>query len=106
MAYTATQLITYAYYLSNIVARGFETVSGDQIIDGLNRLNALLDFKATDTYLITYWMRTEFNLVYGQEMYFIPNLYQIETMTFNMGVVRYPMTQVSRTQYFTWYISF
>jgi hypothetical protein len=100
MAYSATLLITRAYYLSGVVAREFQTVSGSQIADGLFLLNALLDFKATQTTLIPYFKRTEFPLVYGQEEYFIENLYQIENLTFNMGVVRYPMNEVSRNQYF------
>lgn len=100
MAYPATLLITRAYYLSGIVGRGFQTVSGSQITDGLFLLNELLEFKAAQTTLIPYYKRHEFPLVYGQEEYFIPNLYQIETMTFNQGVVRYPMNNTSRTQYF------
>jgi hypothetical protein len=100
MAYSATLLITRAYYLSGIVARELQTVSGSQITDGLFLLNELLDFKATQTTLIPYYKRYEFPLVYGQESYFIENLYQIETVTFNQGVVRYPVTNTSRSQYF------
>lgn len=100
MAYSATLLITRAYYLSNVVARSFETVSGDQVGDGLFLLNALLDFKASDTALIPYFKRTTLQLIQGQEDYFVPNLYQLETFTFNIGPVRYPMTENARTHYF------
>jgi hypothetical protein len=98
--YPATLLINRAYYLSGIVSRELQTVSGSQLNDGLFLLNGLLEFKGTDTSLIPYFQRTEFPLVYGQERYFLENLYQIETLTFNMGVVRYPMTSTSRSQYF------
>lgn len=100
MAYPATQLITRSWYLSGIVARNLETVSGDQSTDGLFLLNTLLDFKASDLRLIPYYTRYAFNMVIGQEMYFTPDLYEIETLTFNIGPVRYPMTEVNRDKYF------
>lgn len=100
MAYTATQLITNSWYLSGIVARNLETVSGDQTTDGLYLLNVLLDFKATDARLIPYFTLYTFNLLQGQEVYFIPGLYQVETMTFNYNEVRYSMIELNRDKYF------
>lgn len=100
MAYSALTLITRAWYLSGIVARNLETVSGDQITDGLFLLNTLLDFKASDIRLIPYFTRYAGNFVIGQETYFIPDLYQIEVMTFNIGTVRYPMISMTRDMYF------
>ena len=100
MAYQAIELINRAWYLSGIVSRGMETVSGEQESDGLFLLNSLLDFKSTDLRLIPYFKRFTFNLVVGQEEYFIQGLYDIETMTFNIGTVRYPMTYVNRDLYF------
>lgn len=100
MAYTALTLITRAWYLSGIVARNLEQVSGDQVTDGLFLLNVLLDFKASDIRLIPYFTRYAGTFVTGQEMYYIENLYEIETMTFNIGTVRYPMTGVNRDVYF------
>ncbi len=100
MIYPAVQLITRAWYLSGVVARDLETVSGDYISEGLFLLNTLLDFKASDLRLIPYVTRYDFNLVSGQEVYFIPDLYGIETMTFFIGDVRYPMTEASRDEYF------
>lgn len=100
MAYSALTLITRAWYLSGIVARNLETVSGDQVTDGLFLLNTLLDFKATDIRLIPYFTRYQGTFVIGQEMYFIPNLYEIETMTFNIQQLRYPMTMMRRDVYF------
>lgn len=100
MAYSALTLITRSWYLSGIVARNLETVSGDQITDGLFLLNALLDFKASDIRLIPYFTRYAGVFIVGQEEYFIQNLYEIETMTFNLGSVRYPMVEVNRDMYF------
>jgi len=100
MAYSALTLITRAWYLSGIVARNLETVSGDQITDGLFLLNVLLDFKASDIRLIPYFTRYAGTFVIGQEKYNIPGLFHIETMTFNLGDVRYPMQSMTRDNYF------
>src|SRR5574338_1439864 len=100
MAYLAQTLITRAWYLSGIVARNLQTVTGDQITDGLMLLNALLDFKQVETDLIPYWTYIEFPLVSGQEYYYLPNICEIESSTFNIGTVRYPMDSTSRTRYF------
>lgn len=100
MVYTALQLITRAYYLSGVVARNGQTVSADQITDGLYLLNALLDVKGSDLRLIPYFKPYEFQSVINQELYFIPNLLMVDTMTFNIGVVRYPMQETTRYNYF------
>lgn len=100
MAYTALQLITRAYYLSGVVSRGLETPLGEQAEDGLQLLNALFDYKSTDIRLIPYYTEYFFNTVVAQEMYFIPDLLDVDTFTFNIGVVRYPMQDLTRKQYF------
>lgn len=100
MAYTALQLITRAYYLSQVVSRELQTVSQDQTTDGLYLLNALLAIKSTDTRHIPYYQRTTFNTVAGQEEYFIANLLNVDTLTFNIGQVRYSMNEFTRAQYF------
>lgn len=100
MAYSALTLITRAYYLSQVVARELQTVTGSQIDDGLFLLNALLDFKGTDLRLIPYFREYDFTAVQGQELYFIEGLYFIDTMTFNIGTVRYAMFDQTRKQYF------
>lgn len=100
MAYTARQLITKSYYLSQIVARGLQTVSGEQIADGLDLLNALLAVKGSDVRLIPYFRRDSFPTIAGTEEYYRPNLLQIEAITFNLGDVRFPMTEMSRRDFF------
>jgi len=101
MAYTALQLITRSYYLSQIVARQLQTVDGEQITDGLYLLNALLDIKASDIHLIPYFQQYIFTSVASQEEYFVPNLVYVDSMTFNIGDVRYPMIETTRKQYFS-----
>ena len=100
MAYTALELINRAFYLSQIVAREFQTVTGAQQSDGLYLLNALLAFKGSDLRLIPYFTHYEFDTVQGQEEYSISNLLDVDTMTFNIGDVRYPMNDMTRSQYF------
>lgn len=100
MAYTAATLVTRSWYLSGIVARNLQVPTGDQITDGLMMLNALLDFKQIETDLIPYWTYIEMPLVGGQEFYFLPNIAAVESATFNIGVVRYPMDSTHRRAYF------
>jgi hypothetical protein len=100
MAYTAQTLITRAWYLSGIVARNLQVVTGDQLTDGLTLLNALLDFKQVETDLIPYYQYIEFAAVPNQEYYFLPYVASIESLTFNIDVVRYPMDSITRRKYY------
>lgn len=100
MAYTTTELITNSYYLSGVVSRDFETVSGSQLADGLRLLNDLLAVRTADSQMVPYYSKYELTAVIGQEEYFIPNLIQAETFTFNIGDVRYETSPVGRRDYF------
>src|SRR3990167_10297108 len=100
MAYTALQLINRAYYLSQVVSRELQTVSGVQVDDGLYLLNALLNFKGTDIRNIPYFRRDTFNTVIGQEAYSVENLVYLDTLTFNIGDVRYSLQESTRKDYF------
>lgn len=99
MAYTVTKLITNSYYLSGILARNLQTITGDQLQDGLDLLNAWIAIKSANLRLIPYF--SQFNLVanIGQEKYFIPNLIAIETLVFFIGPVRYSMLPQKRVTY-------
>lgn len=100
MPYTAEQLVTRSWFLSGIVARNLQVPTGDQIYDGLQMLNDLLNFKQIETDLIPYWTYIEFTLVSGQEFYFLPYVAAVESATFNINVVRYPMDYTTRRMYF------
>lgn len=100
MSYTARQLVTRSWQLSGIVARRLQSVTGDQATDGLFLLNSLLNWKSIEIDLIPYFTYFEFPAVPGQEAYFIPNLLYVESLTFNIDVVRYPTDFRSRTNYF------
>lgn len=100
MAYTAQKLIERALYLSQITSRDLQTPSASEISDGLFLLNALLDFKSSDLRLIPYFKRFEFLTVANQEDYFIDKLLYVDNLTFNLGSVRYSMTDMTRFEYF------
>ena len=100
MAYYAQELVTRAWYLSGIIARNLQEVTGDQLTDGLMLLNALLDFKQIETDLLPYWTYIEMPAVANQEFYFLPHVADVESATFNIDTVRYPMDYTSRRNYF------
>lgn len=100
MAYTSTELITRSFYLSGVVSRQLQTVSGPQISNGLDLLNSCLSFQSASTRLIPYYVLAELPLVAGQEEYFIPGLFDVESFTFDMEGVRFSSLKLKRYQYF------
>lgn len=100
MAYSARQLINNAWYTSGIISQQTQTVSARQINDGLSLLNDVLAIKTANTRLIPYFKQLLLTAVIGQEGYFIENLIEIESLTFNIGPIRYPMQPASRKKYF------
>jgi hypothetical protein len=100
MAYLVSQLISNAYFLSGVVSRGLEAVGGEQMSDGLTLLNALLAIKTANNRLIPYYSEYETTTVVGQETYFVPNLIDIEAITFNIQTVRFSMLERNRRFYF------
>lgn len=100
MSYNVTKLVTNAWYLSGIVARNQQTVTGDQSSDGIDLLNDLLGIKTANNRLIPYFQQYTFNAQVGVETYFVPNLISIETITFNQQTVRYSTLKQGRKRYF------
>jgi len=100
MTYTASKLITNAYYISGKYGRGYKAPTGDDIESGLDWLNALLSAKTIDNRLIPYYAEYDFTAVIGQEKYSIPNLISVETFTFNVDTVRFPSLNLNRKAYF------
>jgi hypothetical protein len=98
--YNTRTLISRSWYLSGIVARRLQSVTGDQAKDGLFLLNSLLSWKCVEIDLIPYWTYYEFKADIGRERYFIPNLYAVESLTFNIGPLRYSTNDISRKAYF------
>jgi len=101
MAYQVSTLITRSFYLSQILARDLQTISGSQEQDGLFLLNELLEEKASDLSLIPYYREFDVTTVQGTEMYFIPNLMEADSVTFNIGDVRFSMNELTRKEYFS-----
>lgn len=106
MPYTAGQLVTRAWYLTGIVSRDLQTVSKTQFESGMFCLNALLAMNTANMGLIPYFTKDNFNGIVGNEPYFIPNLIQLETLTFVIPdlatpdqTVRFPMSRKTREDY-------
>jgi hypothetical protein len=96
----AGTLITYAYYLSGVVSRNLEDVDETQVHDGVLLLNNVLsEINVTGRY-IPYFSYSEISAVQGQEVYFIPNIVDLMTATFNIGTVRYPMNRDQLRHYY------
>lgn len=94
------ELISNAYYLSNIVSRDEETVAGSQLADGLRMLNDILSEKSMSGRHIPYYGHSTLNTVKGQEEYDVPDLIVTDAVTFNIGEVRYSMRRRHRKFYF------
>lgn len=100
MTYLVDQLVTEAYYQSGLVARGFNVPSGQQMTDGVRRLNAFISVKSADKRRIPYYSEYAFNAEVNKERYFIENLVSMEIFTFNIGDVRFRTTSAGRFEYF------
>ena len=101
MAYTVNELVSGAFYASGIVSREFETVSGAQLSDGINWLNEVINEKVVDMDMIPYETTASLDLIAGTEEYFITDLIKIDTLTFTIDSVRFPVQKMARDQYFT-----
>lgn len=98
--YTVLKLVTNSLYISGIVAREFQDPEGTQIIDGLDILNDILDDTAVENDMIPYYSRYSQTLATAQYSYFIPNLIEIDTITFFISGVRYSMSKYERREFF------
>ena len=59
-----------------------------------------MDFKGTDLRLIPYFQRSTFNTIAGTEEYFRTNLLYVDSLTFNIGPIRFAMQDKGRDAYF------
>ena len=96
----ARELINDAWYLSGIVSREWETVTGTQASDGLRLLNDFIGETSINGSRIPYYTHDTFNTVDGQEEYSIPGLIDLEELTFNIDNVRYQMVRDTQKNYF------
>lgn len=100
MSYTTNQLISGAFYAASVVSREFETVSGQQITDGLQWLNEILAEKVVEEGMVPYETTYDFDFIIGQEKYYVPGLIEVNTLVFYKDTVRFPMMYTKRNQYF------
>lgn len=100
MPQTVLSLINEAFYLSGVVARSLQTVSGEQLNDGLTLLNEILAFKSVNNDLLPYFKTYDFVLQSGDSRTFIPGLVYAESFTFFLNNVRYQTTKQTREEFF------
>lgn len=94
------ELITRAYYLSNVVGREYETVNGSQITDGLNLLNEMLASFSASQYIIPYDSHTVVASTPGISSFTVNNLVSCEDVTFKIDTTIYRMYQMTKRQYY------
>jgi len=108
MPYSARELIIDSYYLSGIVGKNYEFTTGDEINDGLTILNDFLGIKGADIKHIPYYTVYDGVFIINQAVYYIPNLVEMESMTFflqnpaspGQSSIRFQMNEQTREQYF------
>lgn len=100
MAYTAQTVITKALYRAGITAQGFSAPTLDEINEGLDSLNDLFSEKTVEDSLNPYYTEYDLTVSPGVESYFIPNLIEIETLTFVINSIRYGVRKTGRNKYF------
>lgn len=100
MSFNANRLITEAYYVGDIVARGYQQPTEAQVNNGLISLNRLFASTAYETGTIPYFTNYQFDAVIGQEVYFIPNLITARILTFTLSNVRFALSYQGRDAYF------
>ena len=101
MPTTVAQLLSYAYFTSGVVGRGFMAVNGDaRTTDGLQLLNEIIAEKSMDTVFIPYDTHSQLTMVPGQEVYYVPKLFRLTALTFNQGTIRYPLIRDNINRYF------
>lgn len=100
MSYTVTKLVTNSWYLSGIVSRNLQKVTGDQLNDGVDLLNSVIAEKSIDGVLIPYFDEYDLTAVVGDGEYLIPGLIMAQTFTFNIGTLRYSTKVTGRKKFF------
>lgn len=103
MIYTVRKLITEAYYLSSIVAKDLEQVTGDQLADGLLKFNEVISFLGADIKRIPYFKEYNFLSVPEVDKYFIPYLVEADTVTYLNQNVRFVTYKQTRKEFFGTY---
>lgn len=104
MPTTAQEIVTRAYYLSGIVGRDYETVSGSQLLDGLDLLNDVLSEIGIQGLYQPYYSHTTLSFAEGEDNVFVPNLIETQAVTYTINPpqnsVVYTMVQKTVKEFF------
>jgi len=99
MAVTAYSIVSIAFFIAKIYGRGFTNLTPTNISDGVSALNDILAEKSVDDSLNPYYATYAFDTEPNVETYFIPDLVECDTLTYEFQTLRLPMEFVSRDQY-------
>jgi hypothetical protein len=81
MPYTTTELITKAWNLSGIVAAQAETVSDDQLKEGLDHLNDFLALQSANSRMILSTRIQQLICIPHSEKIFVKHLLSLDVLT-------------------------
>lgn len=105
MPYTVIELITKAWNLSGIVAAQAETVSGDQLKDGLDHFNDFLALQNANARMIPYTHVEHLTCIPNSEELFVKHLLTVDALTLHEEEPRSYALQtlplIGRKEYFT-----
>lgn len=105
MTYPVARLVNESFNMSGVVGAGFQSVNGDsRAQQGLQLLNDIIVEKSMDAVFIPYDTHEQVPMVAGQEIYFIPKLVKLNTLTYNLTTgpnsLRFPLFRDNINQYF------
>lgn len=101
MPYTVTELITKAWNLSGIVAAQAETVSGDQLKEGLYHLNDLIALQNANARMIPYTRVHSFECRPKEDELLIDHLVKVDSITLYEQGISYTLQALGRKDFFT-----
>jgi len=102
MPYLTSQLVVRAFQSAGLYSPDIGNYpTTNQLNDGLFLLNEGLSENNLLGEMQKYTRLIEVPGIIGQEIYFIPNMLDIQTFTFNLTNVRYSVQQRTRSEYFS-----
>jgi hypothetical protein len=92
--------LTGAFSMSGVVSKEFQSVTGDQLGEGLDLLNDILGDTRINNDMVPYYTSETLVVAPGESVQFVPGLIQAETLTFFIQSIRYQMAPVGRDIFF------
>lgn len=94
------EIVNKAIYLSGLSSRVLDEPQPEYSADGLRWLNGFLAELGMTGREIPFITTYVFNAVVGQQTYFVPGLIDTDSVTFELGKVRYSMERVFNNNFY------